>query len=249
MQLHGCFQPVVGTFLVFSDYQRNALRLAALMKQRVIFVFSHDSILLAEDGPTHQPVEQLMSLRLIPNLTLIRPGDENEVKAAWAAAFRIQDGPVAICITRQPVKSTVSNPVESKARRGVERGAYIIWGSEDGPLDALILATGSELPVAVEAARLLSEAKRRVRVVSMPSWELFDKQDETYRERVIGGNARLRVSVEAGSSLGWQKYIGTDGLAVALDSFGASAPTATLAEYYGFTAESIVRRILERLDA
>lgn len=247
MSLHGLVQPVVGTFLTFSDYMRNAIRLAALMKQRVIFVFSHDSILLAEDGPTHQPVEHLMSLRMIPNLTLIRPGDENEVKAAWAAAFTVKGGPVALCFTRQDVKSSVSDLTAAKARQGVARGAYVLYGEENGYCEILLIATGSEIHPAVGAARILEEQGKTVRVVSMPSWELFERQDDSYKNKVLGGDFSLKVSVEAGASLGWQKHIGVKGLSISVDTFGASAPSHVLADHFGFTPEKIARRILERL--
>lgn len=246
--LHGLMTPAVGTFLTFSDYMRNAVRLCALMKQRVIYVYSHDSVFLAEDGPTHQPVEHLMSLRLIPNLTLIRPGDENEVKAAWAAALTVNTGPVALCFTRQDVESTVSNLTAKRARKGVSLGAYVIYGENCGTGDILIIATGSEIHPAVGAARILEENGNSVCVVSMPSWELFGNQDITYRDSVLGGRFDLRVSVEAGSSLGWQKYIGRSGLSISIDSFGASAPTEVLAEHFGLTAEKIARRITERLQ-
>jgi transketolase len=247
MQLHGMVQPLVGTFLTFSDYMRNAVRLAALMRQRVLFVFSHDSIQIGQDGPTHQPVEHLMSLRLIPNFTLIRPGDENEVKAAYIAAFQAQDGPVGICLTRNPFKSTVSDLTAARAREGVARGAYVLWGEARAGRDVLIIATGTEIHPAVGAARILEREGKRVRVVSMPSWELFDAQDERYRKSVLGGRYALRVSVEAGRSLGWQKYIGADGLAIALDTWGASASMEVLLDHYGFTAEKVAARILDTL--
>ncbi|MEZ5275092.1 MAG: transketolase [Opitutaceae bacterium] len=248
MTLHGFLRPAVGTFLTFSDYMRNAMRLAALMKQPVIFVYSHDSIFLAEDGPTHQPVEHLMSLRLMPNLTLIRPGDENEVKMAWAAALRITDGPVALCFTRQPVKSTVSACTARHARTGVSRGAYVLYGEAGPDAEILILATGSEIHQAVGAAKKLETDKIKVRVVSMPSWELFERQDPAYRKEVMQGSFRLRVSIEAGASLGWQKYVGPDGLTVSVDTFGASAPPGVLADHYGFTDEKIYARIKQALN-
>ncbi len=249
MSLHGLVQPAVGTFLTFSDYMRNAMRLAALMKQRVIFVFSHDSVFLAEDGPTHQPVEHLMSLRLMPNLTIIRPGDENEVKAAWSAAFKVKDGPVAICFTRQDVESTVSDLTLAGALEGVRRGAYTLYGEENGASDILIIATGSEIHPAVGAARILESEGTSVRVVSMPSWELFDAQTASYRDRVLSRGTELKVSVEARAALGWQKYIGDAGLSISVERFGASAPADVLAEYFGFTAEKIALRIRERLGS
>jgi len=249
MSLHGFVRPAVGTFLTFSDYMRNGIRLAALMKQPVIFVFSHDSVFLAEDGPTHQPVEHLMSLRLMPNLTLIRPGDENEVKMAWAAALRITDGPVALCFTRQPVESTVSENTGIGAKEGVARGAYHLYGDPGAEAEILIIATGSEIHPAVGAAKKLEADGLKVRVVSMPSWELFEKQEKTYRDRVMGGDFTLRVSLEAGVSLGWQKYIGSDGLSISMDTFGASAPPEVLADHFGFTVEQIYGQVKKALGS
>lgn len=248
MSLHGMIQPVIGTFLVFSDYMRNAIRLTALMKQHVIFVYSHDSILLAQDGPTHQPVEHLMSLRLIPNLTVIRPGDENETKAAWAAALNVQNGPVALCFTRQPVQSHVSNLTGEHAREGVRRGAYILYGVSGKKVDVELFSTGSEIHPAVGAAKLLENDGLSVRVISAPSWELFDKQPDDYREKIQNGSAVLKVSVEAGVGLGWQKFIGEDGLIISQDQYGASAPEPVMAEHFGFTVEKIYQKIKDSLS-
>jgi transketolase len=248
MNLHGMIQPVIGTFLVFSDYMRNAIRMAALMKQQVIFVYSHDSILLAQDGPTHQPVEHLMSLRLIPNLTVIRPGDENESKAAWIAAFSIQDGPVALCFTRQPVQSTVSELTFELAKEGVQRGAYLLYGEAEKSVNVEIFATGSEIHPAVGAAKMLEKDGLLVRVISVPSWELFDKQDEAYQKMITNGNAQLKVSVEAGRGLGWQKFVGNDGLIISQETFGASAPEPVMAEHFGFKAERIYDKIMKVIN-
>ena len=247
MQLHGLVQPAVGTFLTFSDYMRNAIRLAAIMRLRLILVFSHDSVLLAEDGPTHQPVEHLMSLRLMPNFTLIRPGDENEVKAAWAAALSVEGGPVGLCFTRQDVESTVSDLTAKRARQGVAKGAYVLYGRPYEPCDVLVIATGSEIHAAAGAAKRLENQGKSVRVVSMPSWELFEQQSSEYRDQVIGGETGLRVSVEAGATLGWERYLGSDGLSIGVDTFGASAPATVLAEHFGLTAAQVARRIEERL--
>ena len=247
MNLHGMLQPVVGTFLVFSDYMRNATRLAALMKQRVIFVFSHDSILLAQDGPTHQPVEHLMSLRLMPHLTVIRPCDENETKAAWIEAFQIDGGPVALCFTRQPVQSTVSDLTKKKAKEGLRRGAYVLYGNEGGYVDVEIYSTGSEMHAAMGAAGMLEKDGLRVRVISVPSWDLFNKQDDVYQKRIRKTEAGLRVSVEAGSGLGWQTFVGDNGLIISQDTFGASAPESVMADYFGFTADKIYERIKSKL--
>jgi len=179
MQLFGMIQPAVGTFLVFSDYMRNAIRMAALMKQRIIFVYSHDSFMIAQDGPTHQPVEHLMSLRLIPGLTLIRPCDENESKAAWIAALKVENGPVALCFTRQPVESLVSDLTLTKSRDGVARGAYILYGKNEGEMDVQIFCSGSEVHQSTEAAKRLEKKGYTVQVVSVPSWELFDLQSDS----------------------------------------------------------------------
>jgi transketolase len=249
MHLFGMLQPVVGTFLVFSDYMRNAIRMAALMRQRVIFVFSHDSIIVAQDGPTHQPVEHLMSLRLMPNLTLIRPGDEHEAKAAWIAAFEVQDGPVALCFTRQPVKSTVSDLTAERALDGVRRGAYVLYGDAGKAGDIEIYATGSEIHQAAGAAQLLAADGYSVRVISVTSWELFAGQDDGYRRKIAGQPAKLKVSVEAGAGLGWERFVGTDGLIISQETYGASAPEPVMAEHFGFTSEKVYRKIKDHLTA
>ena len=249
MQLHGMVQPVVGTFLVFSDYMRNAVRMAALMRQRIIFVYSHDSIMVGWDGPTHQPVEHLMSLRLIPNLTLIRPGDENEVIAAWVAALMIEDGPVALCFTRQPVESTVSDLTAERARAGLRCGAYVLYGEPNIYVDVEIFTTGSEIHPSVEAARELEREGLRVRVIAVPSWELFEKQEDNYKKMILSNNADLKVSVEAGIGLGWQRFVGSDGLIIAMDSYGASAPAPVMQKHFGFTAENIIEKIKNLLPS
>jgi transketolase len=249
MQLHGMIQPVVGTFLVFSDYMRNALRMAALMRQHVIFVYSHDSIMVGWDGPTHHPVEHLMSLRLIPNLTMIRPGDENEVKAAWINAVLIKDQPVALCFTRQPVASTVSALTGSKAREGVGRGAYLLYGEASVFVDVEIFASGSEIHAAFGAAQQLESEGRKVRVISVPSWELFEKQDKAYQDMILHGKAALKVSVEAGRGLGWERFVGREGLIISQDTFGLSAPATVVQDYFGFTAEKVYEKINNRLVA
>ncbi len=249
MNLHGMIQPIVGTFLVFSDYMRNAIRMAALMKQRVIYVFSHDSIQIGQDGPTHQPIEQLMSLRLIPNLTLFRPGDENETKAAWAAALAVTDGPVALCFTRNPVKSMVRDLSLKYARDGLRKGAYILYGQENGSSDITIYSSGSEIHQSVGAAKKLEAEGLTVRVVSVPSWELFEAQDEEYKKIILSGQSGLKVSVEAGVGLGWQRFVGNDGLIISQETYGASAPAAEVAEYFGFTTDNIYQKIKDHWSA
>ena len=247
MNLHGMIQPIVGTFLVFSDYMRNAIRMAALMKQRIIYVFSHDSIQIGQDGPTHQPVEQLMSLRLIPNLTIFRPGDENEAKAAWAAALAVTDGPVALCFTRNPVKSTVSDLSRTRSRAGVKKGAYLLFGEESQVSDITIYCSGSEIHQSVGAAKKLTADGLTVRVVSVPCWELFETQDENYKKIILSEQSKLRVSVEAGIGLGWQRFVGNDGLIISQETYGASAPAEDVLDYFGFTAEKIYQKIKKRL--
>jgi transketolase len=247
MRLSGMIQPAIGTFLVFSDYMRNAMRMTALMKQRVIFIFSHDSLMIAQDGPTHQPIEHLMSLRLIPGLFLFRPCDENESKAAWIAAIKIQNQPVAICFTRQPVKSMVSDLTLERSREGVMHGAYRLFETRQGEVDVEIFATGSEVHPSTEAAKNLQRKGYSTRVISVPSWEMFDLQNAAYKESIIGNGSKLKVSVEAGCGQGWEKFIGCDGLKISQETYGASAPEPVMADHFGFTAEKICEKIESRL--
>jgi transketolase len=236
----GMFVPFIGTFLTFSDYMRNAIRLCSLMKEHVIYQFTHDSIFLGEDGPTHQPVEHLAALRAIPNLHVIRPGDQNEVKMAWIAALRYT-GPTAIILSRQSLPDLeVTNRPYSE---GVGRGAYILRKETSAP-DYTLIATGSELHLAIDVADELEKIGKSVRVVSMPCWELFDAQNTDYKESVLGGNIGKRVSIEAGIEQGWHKYIGMHGTAICIDTYGASAPQSMLAKEFGFTVESILETIL-----
>lgn len=232
--------PYIGTFLTFSDYMRNAIRLAALMKAHVIYQFTHDSIFLGEDGPTHQPIEHYMSLRSIPFLNVIRPGDANEVKMAWIAALKYE-GPTAIILTRQNIPDVAGTNVPYS--EGMGRGAYIVKKEKSKP-DFTLIATGSELSLAMDTAAELEKAGKSVRVVSMPCWELFEQQPEEYKKQIFGGDIGKRVSIEVGVDQGWYKYIGSDGIAIAMTTFGASAPYKALAEYYGFTVEAILKRIL-----
>jgi transketolase len=245
MSLIGMIRPVVGTMLVFSDYMRNAIRMSAMMKQRIIYIFTHDSILIGQDGPTHQPIEHLMSLRLIPNLTVLRPGDENEVKAAWSKALEVKSGPVAICFTRQPVESLASDLTKECARKGLQKGAYLLYGEELKQVDIEIYASGSEINISVKAAKMLEKDGLSIRLFSVPSWELFDTQDEKYRNSILNSKAKLKVSVEAGVGLGWQKFIGKDGLIISQETFGESAPESVMADHFRFTYESIYNRIKE----
>ena len=233
LSLHGGFRPYSGTFLVFSDYMRPAVRLSALMNQPIIYVFTHDSIFLGEDGPTHQPVEHAMSLRLIPNLHVLRPADANETAAAWQHALRRTSGPSALLLTRQglPVLEGTAN------RDGALRGGYVVRKESTAAPRAILLATGSEVPLAVTAAQALGDD---IRVVSLPCWEAFLEQDAAYRESILPSQVSRRIAVEAGSTLGWRTFIGTDGLSLGIDRFGASAPLADLQREFGFTPEYVI---------
>lgn len=235
------FRPFGGTFLVFSDYLRSAIRLAALSKLPVIYQFTHDSIFVGEDGPTHQPIEQIMSLRAIPGLRVIRPADANEVKGAWLTALE-SAGPTALILSRQNLPTL--KETKRSFREGVRKGAYILVKEEGDCPDYTLCASGSEVHLAIEVAQSLMALDNRVRVISFPCWELFERQDVEYRESVIGGDLGLRVSIEAGTALGWYKYIGSNGLAIAMDGFGMSGAPNEVAETCGFTVDNIVQRIL-----
>lgn len=240
--LTGMITPFCGTFLTFSDYMRNSIRLAALSHYQVIYQFTHDSVFLGEDGPTHQPIEQLASLRAIPNMHVIRPADTHEVKMAWIAALQYK-GPTAIILSRQHLPDLEETNVGYK--EGMARGGYIVWQPEEqGALDFTIFSTGSELHLAVEAAARLEKLGKKARVVSMPCWELFDKQSDDYKESVMGGDIGIRVAIEAAVDLGWHKYIGYDGVSICMESFGASAPAEDLAVEFGFTVDAIVERLI-----
>ncbi len=239
--------PFGGTFLVFSDYMRPAIRMAAMSGLHVIYVFTHDSIGLGEDGPTHQPIEHIASLRAMPNLVVIRPADASETVTAWKVALERKEGPTALLLTRQGV------PVIDRAEYGcsspedLEKGAYVIADCDDTP-ELILIATGSEVHLALEAWQRLKEKGIRVRVVNMPSWELFEMQDKEYREDVLPPSVRARVSIEAGSTLGWHRYTGYEGVTIGIDRFGASAPYKILFEKFGFTAENIENEALKLLE-
>ncbi len=243
MALHGGVIPYTATFLVFSDYMRPAIRLAALSQKHVLFIFSHDSIGLGEDGPTHQPVEHLMALRAIPNLIVIRPADATETIAAWEAALEEKETPVALVFTRQNV--AVLDRSDLAPAEGLSRGGYVLWESSAGQPDIILIGTGSEVEIALAAGRKLAGEGAAVRVVSMPSWELFDRQNREYRESVLPPEVTARVAVEAGVTIGWERYIGLRGAAVGVDRFGASAPGPVLYEKLGITPEEVVRRARE----
>ena len=237
MALHGGVVPFGATFLVFSDYMRPSLRLGSLMGVKSRFVFSHDSIGLGEDGPTHQPIEHLAVLRAIPGFAVLRPGDANETRECWKAMLRYE-GPAAIVLTRQNVP-TVDRSVLSPAE-GALRGGYVLREANGGTPEVILIATGSEVSIALEAADALEAKGRRVRVVSMPCTEIFDAQQSEYREEVLPRAVQARVVVEAGSRFGWERYAGADGAFVTVDGFGASAPYEVLYEKYGITADGVV---------
>jgi transketolase len=242
MALHGGLRPYTATFLVFSDYMRPAIRLAALMGIPVVFIFTHDSIGLGEDGPTHQPVEHMMALRTIPGLRVIRPADATETVGAWRAALT-HHGPTCLILTRQNL------PILDRARArpgwGVERGAYVLAEAAAGKPQAILIATGSEVEVALGAQKILQEKGVAARVVSIPSWELFEAQPQAYRDDVLPPAVTARVAVEAGTPLGWHKYVGLDGDVVGMERFGASAPAKVLFEQFGFTAKNVAARALK----
>ncbi|WKN43927.1 transketolase [Tunicatimonas pelagia] len=226
------------TFFIFTDYMRPTLRLAGIMKLRSIFIYTHDSIGLGEDGTTHQPVEHLMSMRAIPNLVNIRPGDANETAHAWRVAIEHKDGPVAIVLTRQGIP--VINYEHCEGPQSLEKGAYILKDADDAP-QMILIASGSEVQLALQAQEKLAGEGIHARVVSMPSWELFEKQDVSYRESVFPKEIRKRISIEAGVTLGWHKYITDEGVAIGIDTYGESAPGKKLMEEFGFTVDNVVK--------
>ncbi len=244
MALHKGVKPYGGTFLVFSDYMRPSIRLAALMKLPVIYVFTHDSIAVGEDGPTHQPVEHIAALRAIPGLTVIRPADAVETAEAWRLAIKADDGPVALILSRQ--KLPILNSDQPDPEHGLQQGAYIIADAEGTP-DVIIIATGSEIHIALEARRILSEQGVTARVVSMPSWELFENTSKKYQKTILGPETTARIAVEAGIPMGWERYVGDRGIVIGTTQFGSSAPGGTLMENYGFTAENIVEKAMRLL--
>lgn len=237
MTLHKGVKVSAGGFLVFSDYFKAAVRMACLMKLPIILPLSHDSIAVGEDGPTHQPIEQFAMLRSIPNMHVIRPGDAVEMAAAWKLAIESTENPTALILTRQNVETMENSSVE-----GVSKGAYVI-GKEENHLDAIIIASGSEVNLAMKAKKVLLEKGIDVRVVSMPCQEIFDQQDEQYKEAVLPNAMRKRLSVEMASSFGWHKYVGLDGITMSIDEFGKSAPAQDVIQSYGFTVDRVVENI------
>jgi len=242
MALHGGLIPYGATFLIFSDYMRPAIRLAAMMGLKVIYVFTHDSIGLGEDGPTHQPIEHLASLRTIPGLTVIRPADANETAEAWRFALEGKSGPVALALTRQNLP-TLDRSTYAPAD-GLSRGAYILSDTEGRKPEVIVIASGSEVHIALEAAEKLRQKGTAVRVVSMPSWELFEVQPDDYRNKVLPPEIPARVAVETGVPQGWHRYIGNMGEVIGLNRFGASAPYKILFEKFGFTADHVTEKAL-----
>ncbi|HOK03799.1 MAG TPA: transketolase [Victivallales bacterium] len=237
MALYGTTIPYVATFFVFSDYMKPGIRLAAIQNLHVIYVLTHDSFYVGEDGPTHQPVDQFAMLRAIPGMTVIRPAEANEVAHAWAVALKL-NGPVALLLTRQ---NLTPKPSELAKNIRLDRGAYVL--TEDSDFEIIIIATGSEVNLALNAVELLRKSGRKIRLVSMPSQELFLKQDKNYRDAILPPSCKKRVSIEAGTTFGWHKFVGSDGICIGMDNFGLSAPYKDLAERFGFTPEKVCEKI------
>lgn len=247
LALHGGLQVFGATFFVFSDYVRPAVRLSALMGVPVTYVFTHDSVAVGEDGPTHEPVEHLASLRAMPGLSVIRPADANETVAAWHTAVSSESTPTALVLSRQNLD--VMKNTKADAMEGVAKGAYVISPASKAEADAILLATGSEVNLAVNAQAALKAEGIDASVVSMPSWDLFDKQDAAYKESVLPKAVTARLSIEMGATLGWHKYVGTEGDVLGIDTFGASAPGNLVIEKYGFTVDNVVAKVKQLLDA
>jgi transketolase len=244
---HGGFIPYGATFLIFSDYMRPAIRLAALMGLHAVHVFTHDSLALGEDGPTHQPIEQLASLRAIPKLTLIRPADANETAVAWKVAVETRDRPVLLALTRQDVPTL--DRTRFASAEGLRRGAYVLERENAASPSLILLASGSEVALVVAAAERLRGEGIAVRTVSMPSWELFDAEPQSYRDEVLPPQASARLAVELGVRQGWDRYVGARGDMLGIEGFGASAPAKVLLEKYGFTVDNVVARAKRLLAA
>jgi len=250
MSLHGGVRPYGGTFLIFSDYMRPPIRLAALMQQPTIYVFTHDSVGLGEDGPTHQPVEQLAALRAIPGLVDLRPCDANETAEAWRFAIEQTDEPVFMALTRQALPHL--DRERYGAASGLRQGAYVLSEAEGGVPEVILIASGSEVSLALEGQELLRTQGIQARVVSMPSWTLFSRQPREYRDSVLPPTVRARVAIEAASPMGWHQWVGEDGEIVGISRFGASAPAKRVFQELGFSADHIAahaRRSLGQADA
>jgi transketolase len=249
MALHGGVIPFTATFFTFSDYMRPAIRLAALMEQRVIFVFTHDSIALGEDGPTHQPIEHLAALRAIPHLSVIRPCDANETAEAWRVAMQQAHKPTVLVLTRQNVPTL--DRAQFAPASELQKGAYILADAPEGKPDVILIASGSEVGLIVAAREKLAAENIRARIVSMPSWDLFEAQSQEYRDHVLPPSVTARLAVEAGVAQGWSKYIGDNGDVLGMTGYGASAPYQVLFEKFGFTTDNVVARakhVLEKMN-
>jgi transketolase len=245
LAVHGGVIPYGATFLIFSDYMRPAIRLAALSELPVIYVFTHDSLGLGEDGPTHQPIEHLAALRAIPQLTVIRPADANETMVGWRVALTRRHGPVALVLTRQNLP--IFDRTQMGAADGLARGAYILLDTEGAMPDIILIASGSEVALAAEAREQMVQQGIRVRLVSMPSWELFEQQPQAYREAVLPPTVRKRLAIEAGVPQGWRDYVGPEGDIIGLTRFGASAPGPVVMDKLGFNVPHVVARALKLL--
>jgi transketolase len=237
MSLHGGTIPYTATFMMFYDYMRPPIRLAALMGIRVIYVFTHDSIGVGEDGPTHQPIEQLMGMRLVPNLVTIRPADATETAEAWKVAMERRNGPTTLVLSRQNLPVLDRTTLASAGN--LQRGGYILWQSTTTP-EVILIATGSEVHIALEAGKDLQQKGISARIVSLPSWELFDAQPVAYRNEVLPPKITARISIEAGVPLGWERYVGLGGIAIGIPRFGASAPGNIVYEKFGLTVQRVV---------
>jgi transketolase len=239
--------PYGGTFLVFSDYMKPAIRIAAISHLPSIFVFTHDSVGLGEDGPTHQPVEHLAALRAVPHLVVIRPADANEVAEAWRIAIARRDGPTVLALTRQSVP--VFDRSLTASADGLAKGAYVLAELGKGNPELILMASGSEVTLIYGAGLRLADEGHRVRIVSFPSWALFEQQNEAYRKSVLPPEVQARIAVEAGASQGWERYVGLSGLTIGLDHFGASAPYQTIFQHFGFTVDNVYMRAKLLLDS
>jgi len=240
--LYGGFRVYAATFFVFTDYMKPAMRLSAIMNLPVIYILTHDSIGVGEDGPTHQPIEHLAALRSIPNMVVFRPADSKETAAGWLTALTRTDGPTALVLTRQDL------PLYEETGKEALKGAYILFGEEYQNPDIILLASGSEVELAYEAGKILKDRSFKVRVVSMPSWEIFERQEDGYKEHVLPKSVKTRLAIEMGCSMGWHKYTGFEGDIIAIDTFGASGPAKTLFGYFGFTVEQVVERAMRLLE-
>jgi transketolase len=241
MSVYGGVIPYAGTFLIFSDYMRPAVRLSALSKYPSVWIYTHDSIGLGEDGPTHQPVEHLASLRAIPNLVVIRPADANEVTEAWRIAILRRHGPTVLILTRQAIP-VLDRTIYAPADR-LQKGAYVLVDLGDSRPELILMASGSEVCLITDAGARLASEGFNVRLVSFPSWELFEAQDEAYRRQVLPPDIKMRLSVEAGVSQGWEKWVGDSGSCLSVERFGASAPYKVIFEHYGFTVDNVIQQV------